>query len=62
VLELVALGLANEAIGEHLSISVRTVERHLSNVYAKLGVSGKAGRAAAAVRYAQRARSVSAAR
>jgi pimeloyl-ACP methyl ester carboxylesterase/DNA-binding CsgD family transcriptional regulator len=53
VLELVASGLANEAIGERLSISVRTVERHLSNVYAKLGVSGKAGRAAAAVRYAQ---------
>jgi pimeloyl-ACP methyl ester carboxylesterase/DNA-binding CsgD family transcriptional regulator len=53
VLELVASGLGNEAIGERLSISVRTVERHLSNVYAKLGVSGKAGRAAAAVRYAQ---------
>jgi pimeloyl-ACP methyl ester carboxylesterase/DNA-binding CsgD family transcriptional regulator len=53
VLELVASGLANDAIGEQLSISVRTVERHLSNVYVKLGVSGKAGRAAAAVRYAQ---------
>lgn len=53
VLELVAQGMSNEAIGVHLSISVRTVERHLSNVYAKLGVSGKAGRAAAAVRYAQ---------
>jgi pimeloyl-ACP methyl ester carboxylesterase/DNA-binding CsgD family transcriptional regulator len=53
VLELVATGLGNEAIAERLSISARTVERHLSNVYAKLGVSGKAGRAAAAVRYAQ---------
>jgi pimeloyl-ACP methyl ester carboxylesterase/DNA-binding CsgD family transcriptional regulator len=53
VLELVAAGLANETIAERLSISARTVERHLSNVYAKLGVSGKAGRAAAAVRYAQ---------
>jgi pimeloyl-ACP methyl ester carboxylesterase len=53
VLELVAAGLANEAIAERLSISVRTVERHLSNVYAKLGVSGKSGRAAAAVRYSQ---------
>ncbi len=62
VLELVTLGLANEAIGEHLSISVRTVERHLSNVYAKLGVAGKAGRAAAAVRYAQRSQPGSAAR
>ena len=62
VLELVARGLANEAIGAHLSISVRTVERHLSNVYAKLGVSGKAGRAAAAVRYAQQSQSGPAAR
>jgi DNA-binding NarL/FixJ family response regulator len=53
VLELVASGLANDAIAERLAISVRTVERHLSNVYAKLGVSGKAGRAAAAARYAQ---------
>jgi DNA-binding NarL/FixJ family response regulator len=62
VLELVARGMANEAIGVHLSISVRTVERHLSNVYAKLGVSGKAGRAAAAVRYAQQSQSRPAAR
>ena len=53
VLELVAAGLANEEIAERLSISVRTVERHLSNVYAKLGVSGKAARAAAAVRFSQ---------
>ena len=49
VLELVAAGLTNEAIAERLCLSVRTVERHLSNVYAKLRVSGKAGRAAAAV-------------
>ncbi len=61
VLELVARGLANEAIAERLSISVRTVERHLSNVYAKLGVSGKAGRAAAAVRYAQLSQQVASA-
>ena len=53
VLELVAAGLTNEAIAERLSLSVRTVERHLSNVYAKLRVSGKAGRAAAAVRFSE---------
>ena len=53
VLELVAAGLANGAIAERLYVSVRTVERHLSNVYSKLGVSGKAGRAAAAVRFTQ---------
>jgi pimeloyl-ACP methyl ester carboxylesterase len=51
VLELVAAGLANEAIAERLSLSVRTVERHLSNVYAKLRLSGKAARAAAAVSF-----------
>ncbi len=51
VLAHVAAGLTNAAIAQRLSLSVRTVERHLSNVYAKLGVSGKAGRAAAAARY-----------
>ncbi len=53
VLELVAAGLTNEAIAERLCLSVRTVERHLSNVYAKLRVSGKAGRAAAAVQFSE---------
>jgi pimeloyl-ACP methyl ester carboxylesterase/DNA-binding CsgD family transcriptional regulator len=51
VLELVAAGLSNEEIGERLFVSVRTVERHLSNVYAKLRISGKAARAAAAARF-----------
>ena len=53
VLELVAAGLTNEAIAEQLFLSVRTVERHLSNVYVKLRVSGKAGRAAAAVQFSE---------
>jgi pimeloyl-ACP methyl ester carboxylesterase/DNA-binding CsgD family transcriptional regulator len=54
VLELVASGLTNEEIASRLYISVRTVERHLSNIYFKLGVSGKAARAAAAARFARR--------
>jgi pimeloyl-ACP methyl ester carboxylesterase/DNA-binding CsgD family transcriptional regulator len=54
VLEWVASGLNNEEIATRLYISVRTVERHLSNIYVKFGVSGKAARAAAAARYARR--------
>jgi pimeloyl-ACP methyl ester carboxylesterase/DNA-binding CsgD family transcriptional regulator len=53
VLELVAAGLTNEAIAERLFLSVRTVERHLSNVYVKLRVSGPAGRTAAAVWFSE---------
>jgi DNA-binding NarL/FixJ family response regulator len=37
-----------------MCLSVRTVERHLTNIYAKLQVSGKAGRAAAAALSVQR--------
>ena len=53
VLGLVADGLTNDEIAERLFLSSRTVERHLSNVYVKLRVSGKSARAAAAARYAQ---------
>jgi pimeloyl-ACP methyl ester carboxylesterase/DNA-binding CsgD family transcriptional regulator len=51
VLGLVAAGLTNEAIADRLVLSVRTVERHLSTIYAKLRLSGKAARAAAAVSF-----------
>jgi DNA-binding NarL/FixJ family response regulator len=47
-MRLVAEGLSNEEVAERQFLSVRTVERRFANVYAKLRVSGKAARAAAA--------------
>jgi DNA-binding NarL/FixJ family response regulator len=53
VLALVAEGMSNEGIAARLHLSVRTVERHLSNVYVKLRLSGKGARAAAAARFSR---------
>jgi pimeloyl-ACP methyl ester carboxylesterase/DNA-binding CsgD family transcriptional regulator len=53
VLEQVAAGMSNEQIAERLFLSTRTVERHLSNIYAKLRLSGKSARAAAAARFSR---------
>ena len=47
VLRLAADGYDNDAIAEELTLSVRTVERHLHNIYAKLEISGKSARTAA---------------
>ena len=41
VSRLVADGLTNPEIGARLYISRRTVETHLSHVYAKLGLAGR---------------------
>jgi pimeloyl-ACP methyl ester carboxylesterase/DNA-binding CsgD family transcriptional regulator len=51
VLRLAADGRTNEEIADALTLSVRTVERHLSNVYGKLGLGGRAARAAAVAEY-----------
>ncbi len=48
VLGLVARGRSNQEIAAQLVLSVRTVERHVSSIYNKIGASGGAARAAAA--------------
>lgn len=47
VLRLVARGLSNEDIAATLVLSVRTVERHVANLYGKIGASGRTARAVA---------------
>jgi pimeloyl-ACP methyl ester carboxylesterase/DNA-binding CsgD family transcriptional regulator len=51
VLRLCADGRTNDEIAAALTLSPRTVERHLSNIYLKLGVTGSAARAAAVARF-----------
>lgn len=50
ILRLAAAGYDNDAIAHELFLSVRTVERHLQNAYAKLGLSGRTARTAAVAR------------
>lgn len=47
VLGLVARGMSNGDIAQQLVLSVRTVERHVANVYDKIGASGRTARAIA---------------
>jgi DNA-binding NarL/FixJ family response regulator len=42
LLRLVATGQTNKAIAAELVLSERTVDRHVSNIFAKLGVSSRA--------------------
>jgi DNA-binding CsgD family transcriptional regulator len=50
VLYLVASGHTDRKIAESLIISPRTVNRHMSNIFAKLDVTSRAAAAAHAVR------------
>jgi DNA-binding CsgD family transcriptional regulator len=43
VLRLIASGKTNRSIGDELFISEKTVARHVSNIFNKLGVSSRAG-------------------
>ncbi|MPZ47879.1 MAG: hypothetical protein GEU75_00925 [Dehalococcoidia bacterium] len=48
VVALLAHGRSNQEIAAELVLSVRTVERHISSIYEKLGLHGASARAAAA--------------
>ena len=52
ILRCVAEGMSNQAIAEELCVSVRTIERHMGNMYVKVGLHGRSGRAAIAARAA----------
>jgi DNA-binding NarL/FixJ family response regulator len=51
VLRLVAGGDANAEVARRLGVSVHTVERHLSNLYPKIGARGRADATAYAIRH-----------
>jgi DNA-binding NarL/FixJ family response regulator len=51
VLRLLARGLTNREVGETLFISVKTVGRHVENIYGKIGVSTRAGAAVYAMEH-----------
>jgi ATP/maltotriose-dependent transcriptional regulator MalT len=50
VLRLIAGGSSNREIASELVISVRTVERHITNIYGKIGARGKADATSYALR------------
>ncbi|HEY1276374.1 MAG TPA: LuxR C-terminal-related transcriptional regulator [Thermoleophilaceae bacterium] len=50
ILRLVAAGRTNQEIAQELHLSVRTVERHVTNLYRKIGARGRADATAFAVR------------
>jgi LuxR family maltose regulon positive regulatory protein len=41
VLGLIEVGLSNQAIAERLVVALPTVKRHVSTIYAKLGVASR---------------------
>ena len=51
VLSLLAQGLPNKSVAKRLGISPKTVSNHIERVYAKLGVTNRAGAAMAAMHF-----------
>ena len=50
VAQLVARGLTNRQVAEHLLVAPRTIETHLEHIFAKLGIQSRAELAAWAAR------------
>jgi DNA-binding NarL/FixJ family response regulator len=50
ILELVARGETNRAIGTQFNLSSRTVEVHMRNIFTKLGVSSRTEAVTTAIR------------
>jgi DNA-binding NarL/FixJ family response regulator len=51
VLSLVAAGQTNKTIASELVLSERTVDRHVSNIFTKLGVSSRTAATAYAYKH-----------
>ena len=51
ILSLLAKGMSSREIGNELVLTVRTVERHISNVYRKIGAHNRAQAAAYALEH-----------
>jgi DNA-binding NarL/FixJ family response regulator len=51
VLSLVAAGRTSKEISEELTLSIRTVGRHITNIYGKIGVQTRAEATAYAIRH-----------
>jgi DNA-binding NarL/FixJ family response regulator len=51
VLRLIAAGQSNKQIAAELFLSVHTIERHITNLYAKIGARGRADATAWALRH-----------
>jgi DNA-binding NarL/FixJ family response regulator len=51
VLRLLASGRSNAEIADELVLSVRTVEKHVANIYGKIGARGRADAATYALRH-----------
>jgi DNA-binding NarL/FixJ family response regulator len=50
ILRLIAIGMSNRVIAQDLFLSPRTIERHITNIYLKIGAHNKAEATAYALR------------